>query len=83
MSFLDSYCCDVTSIVVDEIKGYHNINCESYKYPHHDSSGVSTPPCGSSDLQHEWESERWNCTGHDDLDTESDGPPRVRIDVVV
>ena len=40
----------------------HNINCESYKYPHHDSSGVSTPPCGSSDLQHEWESERWNRT---------------------
>ena len=75
MSFLDSYCCDVTSLVVDEIK--------CYKYPHHDSSGVSTPPCGSSDLQHEWESERWNCTGHDDLDTESDGPPRVRIDVVV
>ena len=62
MFFLDSYCCDVTSIVVDEIKGYHNINCESYKYPHHDSSGVSTPPCGSSDLQHEWESERWNRT---------------------
>ena len=46
-------------------------------------SGVSTPPCGSSDLQHEWESERWNRTGHDDLDTESDGPPRVRRDVVV
>ena len=72
MFFLDSYCCDVT-----------NINCESYKYPHHDSSGVSTPPCGSSDLQHERESERWNRIGHDDLDTESDGPPRARRDVVV
>ena len=63
MSFLDSYCRDKTPLVVDEIKWYATTSIAKARSTHiMISSGVSSPPCGRSDLQHEWESERWNRT---------------------
>ena len=62
-SFLYSYCRDKTPLVVDEIKWYVTLSFAKARSTHiMISSGVSTPPCGRSDLQHEWESERWNRT---------------------